>query len=117
MMALQMVGKVITVALTTEQARELYIFMKPSRSSPTIAPTLQHLHDFSNSILPQRPKQVLKRDRASEIKGEGLQQFSVPSLLHFLANADRDNCLNDCLRSGPFEPGVLAPAHQLPPNP
>ena len=49
--------------------------------------------------------------------GVNALKFSVPSFLNFLANVDRDNCLNDCLRSGPFEPGVLAPAHQLPPNP
>jgi len=74
MRALQVVGKVITVALKIKQARELYIFMKPLRSSPTIAQSLQHLHHFSNSILPPRPQQVLKTDRASEIKGEGLEQ-------------------------------------------
>jgi len=62
MTALQVVGKVITMALTTEQTRELYIVMIPSGGSPTIAPALQHLHDLSNSTLPQGPKQVLQKD-------------------------------------------------------
>ena len=80
MTALQVVGKVITMALTTEQARELYIVMMPSGGSPTIAPALQHLHDLSNSTLPQGPKQVLQKDSVPKIKGEGLEQGGEPSL-------------------------------------
>jgi hypothetical protein len=80
MTALQVVGKVITMALTTEQTRELYIVMIPSGGSPTIAPALQHLHDLSNSTLSQGPKNVLQKESAPEIKGEGLEQGSEPLL-------------------------------------
>ena len=59
MRALQVVIKVITLMMNTKQTWGLCILMAPSRSSPSITPTLQHLCDFSNSIFHQNNKKGL----------------------------------------------------------
>ena len=52
--------------------------MVPTRGRPSIAPTLQHLDDVRNPILPEDAPASLQENRVLEVKSEGMEQIDEP---------------------------------------